>query len=202
MTDSEYNEQPVFQVTFVEKLARRSNDRTDIARYRLHLSDGLKFCMFTSLAQSVNDMVSDGRITLYSVIRLIKYRTHLVKMANCIEMLKVLDVYGVVVLCGNQDKINGDALKYWQPEFCAAEVVTPLIFTDIDALTPELPKWYVKARVTARSEVYTTNDGRDWYKVDLLDKKGGAIHCTVFSEQFDRMKNVLVVSKKTLFPSN
>lgn len=158
--------------------------------------------MFTTLAQPVNDMVSDGRIKLYSVIRLITFKTHMVKMVNCIEVLKVLDVHRVFVVGGSEDTINGDALTYWQPKFCAGEVTPTINYTDIDALTPELGKWYVKARDNARSEVRmrTTSDGRQWFKVDLVDNKGGAIHCSVFSEHFDRMKNVFVVRKLSLPP--
>ncbi|XP_026688691.1 replication protein A 70 kDa DNA-binding subunit [Diaphorina citri] len=209
---------PVMQILGTKKIPGGTAER-----YRVLISDGVNINSFAMLATQLNDIITDGTLSEFTIVQIKRYIVSGVSSGSATNR-SVLIILELNIIkpgteigfkIGNPQPLNTNTDNSSTQQTPAAtntngsngvhnnvaiprQASAPVVQTHpIVSLSPYQNKWTIKARVTNKTPIREWNNARGsgkLFSIDLLDESG-EIRATMFNDECNRFHDMIEKDK-------
>ncbi|KAI5709630.1 hypothetical protein M8J76_004908 [Diaphorina citri] len=209
---------PVMQILGTKKIPGGTAER-----YRVLISDGVNINSFAMLATQLNDIITDGTLSEFTIVQIKRYIVSGVSSGSATNR-SVLIILELNIIkpgteigfkIGNPQPLNTNTDNSSTQQTPAAtntngsngvhnnvaiprQASAPVVHTHpIVSLSPYQNKWTIKARVTNKTPIREWNNARGsgkLFSIDLLDESG-EIRATMFNDECNRFHDMIEKDK-------
>ncbi|KAI5750710.1 hypothetical protein M8J77_000653 [Diaphorina citri] len=209
---------PVMQILGIKKISGGTAER-----YRVLISDGVDINSFAMLATQLNDIITDGTLSEFTIVQIKRYIVSGVSSGSAtnrsvmiiLELNIIKPGTEIGFKIGNPKTLNTNTDNSSTQQTPAAtntngsngvhnnvaiprQASAPVVQTHpIVSLSPYQNKWTIKARVTNKTPIREWNNARGsgkLFSIDLLDESG-EIRATMFNDECNRFHDMIEKDK-------